>query len=316
MPEIIPEHTVEPVFQGGIELVPRAGIAPSERLRDLAPPDLLHAIRGMEPGTFLFLEEEFTGIADPPATEVQFFLRPELARGREASRHAVQFGQLVFRSESDAGTELVAVKPFDFAKDAAHEYGAVSYVNDLHPNGSRPLGWRLLGFFRGDNNAVSLITAYDDSVKTYDGTFWNPNRTPGDREVRRALGQCAYSLASIHYHLGSHGDAQVKNIGVDRIGIRYIDLESFVRFHADEGGSFREAILEDIGKFLNSLNVVQESTSGEQIVLDRDYTPALAPYFVSPYLRIVQSAQSPLPEAAYVGAAEILSLYNPNPSAN
>ncbi|HSX00015.1 MAG TPA: hypothetical protein VLH38_03195 [Patescibacteria group bacterium] len=302
----IASHGEFPAFQGSIEFVPAEGIAPSSKLRELAPPDLLIAVKGMEANSFLLLDEAFTSIAaDPPASEAQFSLWPDLGRGREASAHGVVFGELMLASEDNSVTEFVAVKPFDTAKDAVREYGAIDHVNRLHPNGSRPLSLEPLGFFHGENGQVSLITAYDQSIRTWDRVFWDPNHVPSTAEVRRALGQSAYSLAAMHDHLSTHGDAQVKNMGADRRGVRYVDLETFSRFQVDDGSALHEAVERDLGTFLSSLN-------GGITTRQSDYTEAVASHFVAPYIRITQSPLSSLPESAQMTGDQILSLYSPN----
>lgn len=86
-----------------------------------------------------------------------------------ASANGVYFGQFVLGNEL---TELCAVKPSTFCLDAGdvtNEWAAMNYLNSTS---AKEQAFIPLGVWRLENGMFQLLSAYENSVNTFDNTLW------------------------------------------------------------------------------------------------------------------------------------------------
>lgn len=294
----------EPDQQGPAQFfeLPERYVADDLKLTD---PSIQGDVKALERGEFLLAQGEFQDV-DPAGAEARFTEDEVFGYTRENNGHGIRFGQLLLSTESDREKVVhVAIKPFDLAKEAIHEFAATSYLNQTSGCNPRPLAFTPLGFYREWDGKTSLITEYDERVISYDNLFWDDEREPTGPEVRKALARCAFALGKLHHRGLTHGDAQVKNLAVDNQGIRFIDLESVRPFPGRNGQidpiATRYAIEVELSTFLASLNT---GIDGEP----RDYSAAIGEIFGPNYHRTVALPQSRVPKEAQVPSKDIVSL--------
>lgn len=270
-------------------------------------PAATKALKGVEPGSFVLFSQEFA-LVGPDAVSAHFSDVQGLELTREEHSHDVRFGQLVLATHGGGThTEQVAIKQFDHPSQAAYEIGATMVVNGIEPRrqGS-PLSFVPLGFWREQDGKTSMITKYDSSVLTQDIIFWNPNRPPADREVVSALSYAAFALGGIHANGYALGDPQVKNIGRDLRGVRYVDLETMR--HVTVGPVALERTTRDLSVYLNSLTSRLEEDHPNSEEAPPNYRDQIVRIFAPRYRKIVSAAYSKVPEEARLQSEEIIGL--------
>lgn len=201
----------------------------------LASSQLVKELKILEPNNVLLFEDVFrtAGIGEGSMGAVACIGEiDDFARTRQDSANAVYFGQLAVSmhhpGDSDVRTELVAIKPLTNPTEAAHEFGAMTWINEsIGGQGKRPDTFRVLGFFKQNDGTTAMISRYEQNVISLDNIF---NKEFGKSRVERFLGYCAATLGFLHVNGGVHGDAQIKNIAIDGEGVRIIDLTYFQRF--------------------------------------------------------------------------------------
>src|SRR5690606_39708159 len=171
-------------------------------------------LRNLQPGQFSLDGGQFIELAEH-RTIGKLYEGENFEHGRHQNRHGLVFGQLVMNTDFERDRQIfVAVKPFDTPKDALKEYLASRYINGIrrpvaiddgvyYPQdsiaGRRTLTFNPLGFHRfSDNGQFGLVTEFDETVKSFDNIFWDPNNLPTEQQVRRALSRCAFGLARLH----------------------------------------------------------------------------------------------------------------------
>ncbi len=275
--------------------------------------ELTSRVKAMEPGDFLLARKEFKDIAERGVVgqfveAIDEDADNKMAYTRERNSHGVLFGQLIMRSVFDKEkNSFVALKPFDFPKEAIHEFGVTEFVNGFGKP-RRPLyAMNPFGFYRFENGQTGLLTEYEEPVISYDTLFWDPDTEPTPQQVQKAMGHVALALGTLHLMRLSHGDAQVKNFAADNKGIRLIDLESAQGFPFKDGTFneqlIRNRIAEDIDTFVNSLNAGIEDTSRY-----RDYSGQIGSIFAPKYVRTINVHGSRVPESARMSVCDITKL--------
>lgn len=268
--------------EGEVYFIPYESIIPTKRDKGFAASGVTNDVRSIEPGSFLLLAEPFAVLSTDSKTVAHFNEIPELSLSRQRSAQEVIFGQLVVSSATTPeAVELVAIKPYNLARGAVQEAGALHVVNNLDPDHNRLLAFEPLGFYRmPDGRQSGLITRYDASVITQDNLLWNPDRPPTDAEVCQAFSQAAVALGGLHYHSLAHHDAQVKNIARDNKGVRIVDLTELRHVGSNEEDA-RLSVQDDIRKYMASLSHVDDP-NGEGV--ERKYSEALMDVFVPSYI--------------------------------
>ncbi len=146
---------------------------------------------------------------------------PDLGRGRQESRRAAQFGQLLLeRPQRDIAAELVAVK-YTTPRLAAREFAA---TNTVRSRLGYDAAYEQIGFVSNGHH-IGGISRYRHEVTTLDRVLWNDAAT---REQRlAAMAFAGVWLGTLHEHGIAHGDAQMKNIAHDSADHPIaVDLES------------------------------------------------------------------------------------------
>lgn len=262
---------------------------------------LLDKVRSLYYGNFMLLGSEFEGL-DPDNLSARFVENADLKRTREESQRerGVMFGQLVLSSRYDSeATKLVAIKPFEAARQAIHEYMVMSYLNSLAPPPHAHSSFKPLGFyvFEKPGGETGLITEYDETVISYDNLFWNPDRQPTEDETRKALGYSALGLGYLHRLGISFGDSQIKNFAKGNQGVRHIDVESADSMRNKRGVidpiDARRKILGNLSCLLGSINRFEDLT--ERFMTD----------FVPVYTGMASQPNSKLPAEARLSAKDI-----------
>lgn len=292
--------------EGSVEFFsPPSGFKADPIDGQLYSPKLTERVKAIDPGDFLLVRRAFRDL-EQDGVIGQFIEGAELEYGREEHAHDVRFGQLNLSSPFDRQrTELVAMKGFHRPKDAAHEFGVMQYLNRYaRPSVTKVSALDTLGFYRmPDTGETALITAYDESVISYDNLFWNPEQPPTEEELHKALSRCAFALGTLHHRGLTHGDAQVKNLAVDNKGVRFIDLESAQAFPGKNGRAdflrTTERIADDIRTFAGSLVSRSE--------VEIDFTEPLTSSFLSRYQRVVRLPSSRVPVEARDAASDVIT---------
>jgi len=164
----------------------------------------------------------------PEKLHATFIEEEELGLGRAESQHQVRFGQMILNSAYDHEMpDLVAVKPFEIARDLHREWAANNYINSI---GRYQRAFLPLGIWRRNNGDYNLITLYEHGVKSYDEVFWadrigSPEALRA-QVVEKAALTCVQGLGYLHGLGVVHGDAQAKNLAKDSRRVRFVDLES------------------------------------------------------------------------------------------
>lgn len=215
----------------------------------------------MDNGQFLLDTNQFRELDDIESAFGEMRKSDEFGYGRHKNTHGLEFGQLTVQTGQDKNRQiLLALKPFDTPKAAAHEHIATHYINSFADEDTPLPSFRPVGFYRDVNGQFCTLTEYDSKVQSFDNIFWDLEATPKDEQVKKALSRCALSLSILHDRGLSHGDAQVKNLATDNNGIRFIDLEA-ARVHSVDREQASSVMLEDISTFFSSLT---SGGNGEQ----------------------------------------------------
>lgn len=256
--------------------------------------ELLDGVRGLRPGEFLLADSEFEPDLEGRG---RFISIADMRRTREESWRSdfsfeFAFGQLIVRSVSiREAARAVAMKPFETARQAMHEYAAMRYLNHLAPPPNAHSSFRPLGFHAPHSGGGTvLISAYELSVLSYDNLFWNPEQPPTAPEAARALGNCALGLGYLHRLGIDYGDAQIKNFASGSIGgIRHVDLESAHMMHERAGQVDPLRGEQRVGANIRTL---YNSLDKHGI----DYAEPFMKHFVPLYVGMVNQPDSRLPE--------------------
>lgn len=196
-----------------------------ERRGDFTDTTLSAKLGSLAVSQFLLFPPELSNIDidnTEEASSVALTGIPELEKGRENSRNAVQFGQLHISSDKTNPTSaLVAVKYLNRLA-APREFHAARAINDRFGENA---ALQPIGFVRNPkNDKVGYVSHYEHGVVTLDNILWNTTSTPTQRE--KAMAFAGLWLANLHNHQIIHGDAQAKNIAADTGNRpRYVDLE-------------------------------------------------------------------------------------------
>lgn len=301
--------TTTEISSGPVELFEKEATYDLDSLRKPGI-ELLPLIRTLELGHTLLDTEQFEELqeAGAKATIIEV---DEFGSGRQKNSHGLIFGQMAMSSLFDLEKQVfIAVKPFDTVKDAAREYAFSEYLNGLTRSNGNRLTFNPLGFHRfEDNGQFALITELEESVISYDNTFWDPNVEPTSAQVERALSRCAFGLAKLHLYGISHGDAQVKNMAADNSGIRFVDLESADLLPRANGAlepySAKYEMSRDIARFVGSLNSGLDS---EPI----DYSDQAIAAFDEHYIHVLHHPSSNIPDEAILTREEIKDIVYQN----
>ncbi len=295
--------------EGSVEFIETPNQYSTASLR-LVDQNLKSQLRDVEPGGFLLDEDKFSEMeAESSLVTASVHEFEGFEYGRHKNSHGLIFGQMILQSMFDRQKQsFVAVKPFDTPKDALHEFAVMNYVNGFGRYGRAILAFDTLGFHRfADTGQFGLITAYDETVTSYDNIFWDTDYEPSDQEIDKALSRCAMSLARLHVFGLSHGDAQVKNMASDNVGIRFIDLESARPFPAmrDESSvdpyKAHHEVIRDISTLVGSLQTgIEDPEVGAE-----KFAEALFLAFDENYLEVIKHPSSRLPEEARPTKEEI-----------
>lgn len=226
----------------------------------LVPSELIRQIKAVQLGEFLLDKRFLPGLSDEPCV-AEFIEIEEHGRTREECGHELLFGQLLLNATDEGEQSIhVAIKPFDLAKYAAHEYAVASYL----ASGSEPglTTFKPLGIYRlPDTEQWGVITKYEHSVRSLDTILWNPDVIDDEHVVSKALGRAALLISNANGKGWTLGDAQAKNIAWDltqplRRDV-VIDLEGTRKFSDKpsprEVGALEVQIQADARAFLGSL---------------------------------------------------------------
>lgn len=259
--------------------------------------ELLDSLRGLQPGEFLLAGTEF----EPDLqSQGRFINIADMKRTREDSwrdnfSFEFAFGQLIVQSMSIRETaQAVAMKPFETAREAAHEYAAMRFLNSLAPPPNAHSSFKPLGFHAPQSGGGTvLVSAFELSVISYDNLFWNPVQPPTVPEAARALGNCALGLGYLHRLGIEYGDAQIKNFASDSIGgIRHVDLES-AQMLLERGG-----LVDPLRAEQRTIDNIRTLFHSLAIVHDVDYSKAFMDHFAPLYVGMINQPDSRLPEDA------------------
>lgn len=290
--------------EGSTYFVPKDSIIAEPRDKGFAASALTNDVRSIGAGEFLLFDTPYAVIAEDNDTKAHFNEIPELGLSRQRSAQGVIFGQLIVSSEMERqAVDHVAIKPYNLARAAVQEAGALHVVNGLITGRTRPLSFEPLGFYQfPDGKQTGLITRYDASVQTQDNLFWNPDVEPTEPEARRAFHHAAVALSALHSQSLAHRDAQAKNIARDNLGVRIVDLTDLRRMTEDNA---REDVVDDIGKYVTSLTHVDDVDGDRDRTFSRDYTKVFIDTFVPIYRTGIMAPTSRLPEVARLKPEDI-----------
>lgn len=196
-------------------------------------------------------------------SRVTFIPQEEFAEGREDSKHQIEFGQAIFNGQGvHEEPEFIALKPFDDAADLKREWAVSQYLNESHDDQHALLP---LGVYRDLDDNLSLITAYEHGIKSFDSVFWadrniNPEALR-PMTVQRHIKLGLTALGMLHGSRVVHNDAQAKNMASDRKSVRFIDLEDAEIIHEDsvDDPLSIEKTRRDLRVFINSVTQVDEN---------------------------------------------------------
>lgn len=295
-----------------MKVVPEDWLIDAPDGQDFEGSRLAGKLRALRAGTFMAIDSEFGDIeTGDTSLKVNAYEIPDMGKGRQESKWAVKFGQLVLTSKSQGErTELVAMKPTP-SRAAAREYHASEAVADsLYDVHGYRTTFPYLGFFRDRlSKRINAVTRYEHAVQSADVVMWNRSQVPSSEQVIDVFRKAANSLADLHGHaLVGHGDAQPKNIASDNRGVRIIDLEDALDFKARNGelDTFKipRLIEEDLRMFLTRLGGVGLELVDEHFAeryVDRLAESELLPGFVQPTVdRIRQIAEEPQQQIPYL----------------
>ncbi len=222
-------------------------------------------IKNVQPGSLALDSMQYVmalgGVAQNGDARADFVGQDDFGRGRERSGNHVYFGQLVVGTEVTMDLpEEVAVKPMVMTGDKGliNEWAANNYLNSVSAD---ERAYIPLGIWRDIDDVPQLVTVYDHPVQSYDNLYWATGgsaRSVTPEKIYKAFGICMYGIGLLAGVGAIHGDAQPKNLAVDRKRFRYIDLEETTLLPRDGKGDFvydsstREQLMEDIDTFLGN----------------------------------------------------------------
>jgi hypothetical protein len=294
------------VQAGPVEIFQPPIIEPED---EIVSKELLREFKQMAPGSFKLIKSAWTEAVGYENTTAELFEVPELGITRTESAHEVMLGQLIMQTFVGEIPELVAMKPFDRAGDAAHELALSQYFSGP----DRPTGFNTfnpLGICRLETTGqYGVITKYAHGTVSLDNIVWNPEYDDKSVVVTQALGKSALMLASMHAAGWTHGDAQIKNIfrsNQDEVFIA--DLESTrpfkqIKSRIGELDTFEveASINHDLRALLESLDARSDEA--------RDFTDGINVIFSLIYSSIVSSPQSMVPRELRKSPNDIAKLY-------
>lgn len=190
-----------------------------------------------------------------------FVVQQDFGIGRDQySANHVYFGQLIVSSGAMLDLpEFVAVKPHESGDDLGvtvmREYAAHNHMNGLS---SSEKAYVPLGVWRDPAGDPQLVTLYDHGVVTFDNVFWPKEPDVAaritDDQVRDAFRSCMYGTGLLTGAGVAHGDDQVKNQGIDRRRVRFVDFENMELLPLDEASAdvAKDLALADLDKLVNS----------------------------------------------------------------
>ncbi|HWT55705.1 MAG TPA: hypothetical protein VN031_01585 [Candidatus Microsaccharimonas sp.] len=274
--------------------------------------ETLEAIRAIERGSYALLPGSFDmkslDIVEIGGTAL-FNELPDLGRTRENNKSGLEFGQLLVSSPfGDERVELVAQKPFEHPREAATEFSLSSHFSSRN---SQPTfrTFKPLGFSRLDDGTLGMLTKYEHGVRSLDNVFLNPEFEDSATVVHRAVGKCAYLLASMHAEGYTHGDAQVKNMFVSNFDQIFIaDLVSLRPFPHNNGETKVLPTSIQIDRDLNTLiHSMQQAEDGK-----RELPPQIREMFALIYTSIVNAPKSEVPEDIRKSHNQIGEFFDPD----
>ena len=220
-------------------------------------------LQKMGESTLLLASNAYVALPNDANLRASFIDKEEFGLGREDSQHQVRFGQLILNGQGvHEAPDFVAVKPFEQSEHLYNEWAASAYANGLS---DKQLAYQPLAIYNDTTGTPNLVSLYEHGVTTYDSVFWtNPEEHPEVLEasiVRRAAETCMRGLGLMHGARLVHGDARVKNLGHDRNGPRFVDLEEAFLIPADgvNEREFTDKVLKDMSMFIDSLRQVDEN---------------------------------------------------------
>lgn len=300
-----------PHLAAGVELLNAEPVIPPAGRTDFVDRRLRKDVTSVMGPVFMLLDSQFEGIQGGIDATAEFIQEPfgydeqgqrvgVLSATREDSKHIVRFGQLVVQApDRRERVELVAIKPQSNPARAVNEFRATQHVNDMSNPEGRPRGFDHLGFYRDVAGGLTgTVTRYEHQVLTLDTLLWDERYAPSERQICAALGHCAVILGDLHSAGIIHGDAQAKNMAADNKGPRVVDLEFAQKPESTSSGL----------NPITALSMVQHDL--RYVADDFERWPELVDeWFVEPYLSIVQSEESILPEMSVLSSKEIRGIF-------
>ena len=226
-------------------------------------PDLKETITSY--GSGFYFDPQFSekfGIENFNLQSTHFTERPDWRVGREESYHGVTFGELELTiNQGNDEEEIVvpiAIKPF-FSNDkneAIHEYLALKLINQ-YPTMQT---FKPIGLFVNESNRTFLLTLFEEEVLSLDNVDWQLGTYDKlDRHFApfKAISSSAKILALLHSQGFVHQDTQIKNMAIDRNGVRIVDLTRLRRIPLLDLSTDYESqhfILKDFLELIRSIN--------------------------------------------------------------
>jgi hypothetical protein len=240
--------------------------------------EVKQVLRQFTPDTILLDRSQYFLAAGAAAVEAgvtaQFVEQPEFAKGREFSANGVYFGQLNVTSPQYVDLpEFVAVKPHttgdEIGKSVMKELAAHNHMNALS---TTERAYVPLGIWKDDAGMPQLVTLYDHAVQTFDNIFWAKTEeeaekvTPG--QIDAAMRHSMYGLGLLNGAGVAHGDAQAKNLGIDRKRVRFTDFDrtSLIPVVEAKTDEAKDLIDTDIGTFVTSTFFLTEDGSNKGVI--------------------------------------------------
>lgn len=296
----------ESIQSGPVEVFQPAIVDPDQRIVNK---ELIEHFKDESDWSFKLIEDAWTtDIIGYANTTAEFIKLPDLEKTRKESAHEVMMGQLIVSTMVGEIPELVAIKPFEHVKNAAHEFALARYFS----GNNRPFGFNTfapLGICRlEETGKYGVMTKYEHGTISLDNIFWNPEYDANSLIVQQSLGKAALTLGSLHAAGWTHGDAQAKNIfRSNKDEVFVADLESTAPFARIKGrDQFDElsvgiAVDHDIQRFFKSLH--------ERADDEHDFTDGISTFFSMIYTGITSSPQSRLPNGLRKNHGDIAKDY-------
>lgn len=238
--------------------------------------------------------------------QATFIEREDFRYEREESRHQVLFGQLILNGPGiHELPDFIAVKPFDDRRELYNEWAANSYLNSVF---DEQRAFLPLGVMKDKHGDMSMLTLYENGVKTADTVFW-ADKEAQPEALRAAVIEntavaCMYSLGLLHGARLIHGDAQAKNLAWDSRQPRFVDLESSALIPADavDDSIYINKVMKDVQIFIQSTMQVDDNREQISEVLA---SPSVVNKVMKSYKRGINEARRQQPEIAVPDYAAI-----------